>query len=276
MLGEILSAGASILGGVLGNSSAKKAADRNFAQQKKFAQNQLQWKAADAEKAGISKVFAMGAPTQSFTPSNVGGNFDFLSSAGQNIGRALQATASPGAQNTGLSKVATAIGIEGAQLDNDIKRAQLASIIATTKQAGSPPGPMSPGETYAIAGQPPTLEDGAPNIKAQSRIEAADPTFPANTAGFSPSVAYQRNNTGGYSPYIPNTMAESYESDHLGGAEWSVRNRLIAPIMGSEYGPRVPMLPWQTMYFNPKLWQWEVRDRSEFGNRAFGRFNTRR
>lgn len=65
-----IQAGTSILGSFLNNDKASRAKEeRDYARQKEFAQNQIQWRAADAEKAGISKFAALGGSNSFFTPS---------------------------------------------------------------------------------------------------------------------------------------------------------------------------------------------------------------
>lgn len=139
MLGALLGAAGSLASTFLNNKSQEKANARaeaqnqqNIALQKEFAQSGIQWKVQDAEKAGVHPLFALGAQTNSFAPSAVGGgasDFSGLADAGQNIGRAIDAT-----RSTPASALALQLGkiqLEGAQLDNDLKRTQLASAIAT-------------------------------------------------------------------------------------------------------------------------------------------------
>lgn len=123
MLGELIGAGASLLGGLMQNKQADKQADL----QREFAQSGVQWKVQDAEKAGIHPLYALGAQTTSYQPTQVGDMG--IAQAGQNIGRAIDAT-----RSTPASAMALALGkiqLEGAQLDNEFKRVQLASAIRT-------------------------------------------------------------------------------------------------------------------------------------------------
>lgn len=149
MLGALIGAGASLASSFLGNKSQEKANkanaaaeqarnDQNIALQKEFAQSGIQWKVKDAEAAGVHPLFALGAQTTSYSPTSVGGSaqgsdFSGLANAGQNIGRAIDAT-----RSTPASALALQLGkiqLEGAQLDNDLKRTQLASAIATNMPA---------------------------------------------------------------------------------------------------------------------------------------------
>lgn len=74
MLGEII-------GSVLGYRAAKKntrsaeaANQQNAELQREFAQNAISWKAADAKRAGLHPLAALGASTVSASPSYVGTN----------------------------------------------------------------------------------------------------------------------------------------------------------------------------------------------------------
>jgi len=148
MLGAILGAAASIGGSLLGQKSAEKAAEKQnaanaaiqrkeYERQKEFAQSGIQWKVQDATKAGIHPLYAMGAQTSSYSPTSIGATgtsgSDFgIPDAGQNIGRAIDATRTTPEQQMALAL--TSKQIESVSLDNDIKRTQLASSIALALQ----------------------------------------------------------------------------------------------------------------------------------------------
>lgn len=139
MLPALAAAAGSVIGGILQNKANKKAAQQQYQQQKEFAQSGIQWRVQDAEKAGIHPLYALGAQTQSYAPQSVGGqDFSFLADAGQNIGRAIDATRSNPAKANALALTASQVQLEGLQLDNEIKRAQLASAVALTNQSSNP------------------------------------------------------------------------------------------------------------------------------------------
>lgn len=160
MLDAILGAATSLAGGLLNNKAQKESNKRAEAQalrqenlQREFAQSGIQWKVKDAEAAGVNPLFALGANTTSYQPTNVGGgasDFSFLGETGQNIGRAIDAT-----RSTPASAMALQLGkiqLEGAQLDNDLKRTQLASAIRTNA-IGAHPGLPGPFTRSQIPGQ---------------------------------------------------------------------------------------------------------------------------
>ena len=72
------------IGGLLSDQSRERQNQANIDNQKLFAKKGLQWKAADAKAAGLHPLFALGAPTMSFTPNPV---------TGSGVGDALQTMA---------------------------------------------------------------------------------------------------------------------------------------------------------------------------------------
>ena len=98
-----IAGGASIIGGLIGRDDAAK--DRSFAGsqanidrdlQREFAQHGVQWRAQDAERAGIHPVYAMGASLPSATPVSVSpgsrrGMGRAVASAGRHAAAALGA-----------------------------------------------------------------------------------------------------------------------------------------------------------------------------------------
>lgn len=155
LLGALFSAGSSLLGGFMNQNNQQQINQQNIqaqeqinaqniAEQEKFAQQGIQWKAADAKAAGINPLAALGAQTNSFsnvvapTSSASGAGGQGVADAGQNIARAMQSMQSPA--DKAVADFKTKMDLESMQLDNDLKRAQLASNFATAHQAGQPPG----------------------------------------------------------------------------------------------------------------------------------------
>lgn len=151
MIGSLLSAGASLLGGFLNRDAQKDAnaanaaqAERNIALQREFAQNSIQWRAADAEKAGVHPIYALGSPGMSFSPVSVGntattGVGSSLQSMGQDISRSVAAYRSPGEKVNAVQAAQTtasnALDLETKQLNNTLLRAKIAAM-----GPGTPPG----------------------------------------------------------------------------------------------------------------------------------------
>lgn len=157
MLESLIGAGASLLGRFIGSRMDADTARRNQERedfwnqknidlQKEFAQQGIRWKAADARAAGIHPAFAMGAQTSSFSPisidggasSNYAGTFGAM---GADISRAINATRTASERDDAFATSVKRLQLEGAQLDNDIKRASLASSVQRLTQQGNPPFP---------------------------------------------------------------------------------------------------------------------------------------
>lgn len=217
MLGALIGAGASLLGGVLSNKANEKAnkqaqenALRQEALQKEFAQSGIQWKVQDAEKAGIHPLYALGANTVSYSPTSVGttpNSFDFIGDAGQNIGRAIQSGSSQTQRVAALQLTAAQLQNEGLMLDNDLKRTQLFSAARLAGQPGTGPGIPSLFGT----------DDGSPLLMHEARR----PQYTTNLRAFGKD----------YEPSPSISDAQSYEdrygemSDYIMGpaaaiADW--------------------------------------------------------
>lgn len=151
-IGSIIGAIGSLAGGLIGKSSADKAreaqaqqAAQNIALQKEFAQSGIQWRVNDAKAAGIHPLYALGAQTHSFSPVSIDGGADMsmanaVSSMGQDIGRAVNATRSQPARDAALQL--TMLQMEGLKLDNDMKRTQIASQIQRLRVNANPALPI--------------------------------------------------------------------------------------------------------------------------------------
>lgn len=147
LIGSALIGGASsILGGALSSLSGNNSQRREYARQKEFAQNQIQWRAADAEKAGIHPLAALGANVTSYTPQSVFGSDFGFSDFGQNLNQFIRSYQSPSerAYERNIERTNNALGITNKQLQNDLLRADIdrtraeASRIAVESQPGNP------------------------------------------------------------------------------------------------------------------------------------------
>lgn len=143
----LISAGGSLLSGLLGSSSQSRALDQqrqmneeNIALQKQFAQQGLQWKAADARAAesasGINPLALLGAPTNSF--SNVVGSFPSDNPMGQGIEKAAQAFAGVNTRSEMLKNKLLEAQIANVNSDT-VKNQAAASKVATSVPTTPPP-----------------------------------------------------------------------------------------------------------------------------------------
>jgi hypothetical protein len=140
-IGPLISAGASLLGGLLSN----KQADRANADQRDLALNSISYRKADAERAGINPIYALGAPGISYS-SQVGGLPDAVAQAGQNIGRAVEAYQPNSVTDAQFAKAMQRVQLRNAGLQGDL----IASQIRLMNQPGQPPAfPEAPGSKAA-------------------------------------------------------------------------------------------------------------------------------
>lgn len=151
VLGPLISAGANIVGGIIGSNNAKdtnraaaEQAELNRQMQLQFAQNSIKWKVKDAQDAGIHPLYAVGAPTSTYSPVSLGQVQDTslpaaIANTGQDLSRAINATRTAPERLAAVEQ--TRLGLESLKLDNDIKRATLASSLQRIAQSSNPPMP---------------------------------------------------------------------------------------------------------------------------------------
>lgn len=191
MLGSLISAGASLLGGLFsGNQSEKNAqiaaAERqqDRALQKEFAQSSIQWRTADAKAAGISPYYALGAPTASYTPVSIGDGPESgigrgLSAASQDLGRAAAAAMSKEDRDE-VSKASANLALENSALQNELLKTQIAKMRAqigpampTLKKGGALIDGQPATETKTVSGiavQPDQPKQSGETIPKHARI----------------------------------------------------------------------------------------------------------
>lgn len=138
MLGNIISAGANFIGGLIGQNAQAEQQEQNRALQREFAQSGIQWKVADARAAGIHPMYALGAPTMSPAVSVQGSPMaSAVSAMGQDIGRGINATRSVEDRNSAFNDTVQAMQVTRMGLENDL----LASQIARIRDNPNPPMP---------------------------------------------------------------------------------------------------------------------------------------
>lgn len=216
-IGSIISAGASILGGVLGNRSSERQADQNAELQREFAQNGIQWKVEDAKKAGVHPLYALGANTNSFAPIAVGDSFGSgLASAGQEIGRAIDSTRT--SSDRAVARTLETLQLERAKLENDLLRSQITSV----NRASNPP---MAGDNYVIPGQ---TESGV--VTLPSEVVTGSNTDSGRQPGGITEYQFTNPGRGGTIGLIPSQdMKNRMDDDFIASTLWHLQHRLVAP-----------------------------------------------
>lgn len=153
MIGPLISAGSSIVGGLINRDASRRATNMTrdnlnaqMQMQKDFAKSGIRWRVEDARKAGIHPLYALGANTPQYTPTSatfaadtsLGNSF---AAAGQDIGRAINSTRTASERETSFTRSMQNLQLENAGLDLEIKKTQLASAIARNRDNATPPGP---------------------------------------------------------------------------------------------------------------------------------------
>lgn len=131
MLGELISAGTSLLGGLFGQNAAQK--ERGI--QLNAANSLVQNRVKDSLAAGIHPLFGLGASVSSPAPVVTGQAGEGLREAGQNIGRAVEAYAS--ASERAVNKQVQALQMRRMGLENTLIEEQIRS--ERNRSVGSPP-----------------------------------------------------------------------------------------------------------------------------------------
>lgn len=151
-IGPLLAAGVSLVGGKMANNAtadanaiaaaqaaaanrrARKDFRTNINLQKQFAKESIQWKVHDAKRAGIHPLYALGAGTSSYSPVSVGtssyspipevGMANALSSAGQDISRAVTSVQTAGERE--YVDTVRALELQRMGLSNELLKSQIA------------------------------------------------------------------------------------------------------------------------------------------------------
>lgn len=245
MLGNIISAGASLIGGYLNskatqkqNAAAAALADKNMQQQRDFAEHGLTWKINDALKNAdkVHPIYSLGASTPSYTPVSANFSADHgignaIGSAGQDIGRAINATATQGQRASAFTAAAQKLSLEKGALENELLRTQLASQNARLRSPATPPFPVQ-GDGYNIPGQ----TQSGPLIKATPlEVTPGVPHQPQSEGGSITDVGYARTSTG-WVPVPSKDVKERIEDDFVQQTLHTMRNNVL-PSIGYNFNP---------------------------------------
>jgi len=255
MIGPLIAAGAQLASGLMGASSAKSAAKKQYQQQKEFAQNGIQWKVEDAKKAGIHPLYAMGANTTSYAPVAVGNTnpLSGLAEAGQDLSRAVDVTRPASAKVDAITATQQSLATERMGLENELLRSQ----IAKTRQESNPPMPTA-GDRMLIDGQ-----GNSPLVKTSPMArQSSSSNAPSQEAGAVSEMGYLRTPTG-WAPSFSKDAKDRLEDDLVGELAWSARNRLL-PSVGANFQPPadVKLKPNEFWKWNPAKQEYYIKTRS--------------
>ena len=290
------------IGGALGligagqsQASAERLNQLNYEHQKEFAQNGVRWKVADAKAAGLHPLAALGASTASYSPSAVIGDspdFSFLRDIGQDIGRAVDAksTAAERARNKEKIDQGTNLELEGKQLDNEYKRALIASqkqddalrlanaAVRASWSQQLPPAMPSIKDNPVVDGQ----AQAYPIPGTESKPAEVVTSFKGGTiqAGTNPDIAFDKTRNGGYVMRMSDSQKQANEDSIHGTTSYLMRNVLPAFLLdASSAAPPRSLLPSrgkdpdEVWTYNPWHNAYYPAKRSDFVGRLNRRFN---
>lgn len=144
ILGSLIGAGTSLLGGLLGKSSADKANK----QQMDLAQNSIKYRVEDANRAGVHPLYAMGAPTMNFQAA-VNPLPDAIANMGQDLSRAVSAGQDGKGRVDTYTAQLRALQLQRGGLENELLKAQIRNANTpglAPAAAGAGDGPIIPGQ----------------------------------------------------------------------------------------------------------------------------------
>lgn len=249
-----------MIGSIIGARKAYESSKSDRSLQRQAAQNSIQWRVADAKKAGVHPLYALGAPTMSVAPVGDGGAGALLSDAGQNLDRAIAANQTRRERRATQEQILQQklnnqqqlrmnnLNMEHQELQNDYLRARIAQL-NSPDQVG-PPSPVSVGNMArdpAFAPQP-----------VQSQMESS--YMLGREAGHVADVRYARTPRGGLVIMRPHDLTESLEDDWVGGIQWDLRNRLLPNFNNRAITPSTREYPLP----RGQVWRWSYSDQAFF------------
>jgi len=187
MWDKLITAGTSLLGGFLARDAQSDANDRMVVEKEKdralskeFAQNGVSWKVDDARRAGIHPLIALGGTGASYSGSAMSfapetGVAHGLAAAGQDIGRAVNATRTASQRDDAFTTSINALALERAGLENELLKSKIGQLRSAQN---NPPMPTASTDfTVPVAEKPeerPLLRTGRGAVTTDDRVSNAE------------------------------------------------------------------------------------------------------
>lgn len=228
--GSVVSGLGSLVGSIFSGNSSEKNAKAQMQMQREFAQNGIQWRVADAKKAGIHPLYAIGANTTSYSPVSVGDTSigSGISAMGQDIGRAISASSTKDDRFTAEMQQ---LQLQRGSLENQLLASQLAKQNA---QIGPPMPNVASKALIPGQGNAPSSTPNLGPIVSDPLVTTQPATVTASRGGYEagvvPEVGFSGAADGSISPVMSKDAKERLEEDFLGMLAWNLRNRAIPSI----------------------------------------------
>lgn len=177
IIGSAISAGANLIGGLIGSSNTAKAnaaaaqqAALNRQMQEDFAQRGIRWKVQDAKAAGIHPLYALGANTATYSPVSLGVTADTslpnaIANMGQDMSRAVNATRTAPERQDAFTQTVQALTVQKMGLENEVLASQIAKLRASANPPMPTVGPLPPIGESAKQDDRPLLQFGGQRIR---------------------------------------------------------------------------------------------------------------
>lgn len=185
-IGTAVGAGIGLLGGALSNLSHERQADKGYAYQEEALKNGISWRVADAKRAGIHPLYALGAPSMSMQPIITQ---DQIGPAVQQMGQSMSdITRNTLNEQQKANQAMEYLVMSSQRNKNDaeaeLARTQAASLVQKQRTNINPPGLGIQNEM----GQNPTGGGlGFYDVKAAEQI-SAKPGHEYSSAGINPAL----------------------------------------------------------------------------------------
>lgn len=232
----------------------------NREQARETAQNSISWRVADARRAGIHPLYALGAPTMNLPPSSVGNLAENMGRMGQDISRAVMGNATEPERQGAIGGALGELALERAGLQNDLLRAQIASLASRVQSTPAAPSLV---DQNVIPGQG---NSGLVKVEP-AKTEAS--SAPGQSGAIPPEVMYSRGLDGSLFAVPSKTVKDSIEDVPGVGWEWLIRNRL-APRVTSQGYPQADPGEGKVWVMHPGWGAWYAVPRDSWIARLFG------
>lgn len=226
MIKDLISAGANLISGMMGQNAQENANAANQTQNALNLQYQhqanthgIRWKVEDAIAAGLHPLAALGVNPASGPPGSVAmapetGMANAAASMGQDLSRAIHATRTERERDAAIKDTSSSLTLQNMQLRNEVLAAQLAKL----KQSG-PPFPTT-GDENTMPGQ------GNSGVKVEpSKTTTTGPNLGLEKAS-GPEMKWFQTPTGSF-VWAPSDTYKNATEDSLYETQGFFRNQVV-------------------------------------------------
>lgn len=226
---------------------------QNIAYQKEFAQSGIQWRVADAKKAGLHPLAALGANTTSYSPSlqtpGYSGEYG-LSDVGSKMGQAVNKLKLKGydKQMRDLALREAQAKVKGTEIEVNMLESEYNKL--RTNDIDSPNGITLP----------PKKQNGDVHVISPTRIASPSVKQAAQETGSHPSVKFQRFKNS-LVPVMSDSFKQATEDSFIQELPWYIENIAKPSYKGSKHAIKPSKKEWKRnwpnadgIYFKNNAW----------------------